>query len=188
VGKASSCARGFGKVARLAGLDSLKLRADADGVIPTLLLIGLVFGRWWKVAVPAAVIGWPILLIASGVDSGLRFAVTAGLLAAANVVVGALAYSALRLIARGFAALPNTTRLIADAGPGNNDPVWTRLAIAHDVERRADRRHGAVVFASVGPFLTSMTVRYRGAGSFNPSRHRSAGSASGDPSSRPLPR
>ena len=87
-------------------LDSLKVRGPrCRCVIPTLLLVGLVFGRWWKIVVPAAVIGWPVLLIATGVDSGLRFAVAAGLLAAANVFVGVLAYQGLRLIARGIAAL-----------------------------------------------------------------------------------
>jgi hypothetical protein len=72
-------------------------------VITTLLLVGLVFGRWWKTMIPAAVIGWPLLLIATDVDSG--FAVAAGLLVAANVVVGVLMYQALRLIARGLRGL-----------------------------------------------------------------------------------
>jgi hypothetical protein len=79
-------------------------------VIPTLLLVGLLFGRWWKIAIPATVIGWPLLLIATGVDSGWQFAVAAGLLAVANVVIGVLANQALRLLARGFAAFARTLR------------------------------------------------------------------------------
>jgi hypothetical protein len=80
-------------------------------VIPTLLLAGLAFGRWWKIAIPVAVIGWPILLVATGVDSGWRFVVAAGLLAAANVIAGALTYHAVRLIARGIAAFAGTRRV-----------------------------------------------------------------------------
>jgi hypothetical protein len=59
-------------------------------VIPTVLAVGLLFGRWWRISIPVAVIGWPILLIASGIDSGMRFAVEAALLAGANVVVGVI--------------------------------------------------------------------------------------------------
>jgi hypothetical protein len=69
-------------------------------VIPTVLLVGLLLGRWWKIAVPVAVVGWPALLILTGVDSGFKFAVAAGVLAAANVVVGILAYQAVRLVVR----------------------------------------------------------------------------------------
>jgi hypothetical protein len=78
-------------------------------VIPTLLLVGLLFGRWWKIAVPVAVVGWPALLIATGVDSGFGFAVSAGLLAAANVAVGVLAFLAVRLLVRGAAAIAGRT-------------------------------------------------------------------------------
>jgi hypothetical protein len=87
-----------------AGLDSGEPSADAEDVIPTVILVGLLFGRWWKITVPAAVLGWPTLLIASGVDSGFRFALAAGLLAAANVVLGVLAHQAVRLIVRRVAA------------------------------------------------------------------------------------
>lgn len=69
-------------------------------MIPTLLLTGLVLGRWWKITVPIAVLGWPVILIATGVDSGFGFAVAAALFAAANVVVGVLSYQGLRFIAR----------------------------------------------------------------------------------------
>jgi hypothetical protein len=74
-------------------------------MIPTVILVGLLFGRWWKITIPIAVVGWPTLLIADGVDSGFGFAVAAGLLAAENVVVGVLAYQAVRLLVRGAAAV-----------------------------------------------------------------------------------
>ena len=70
-------------------------------MIPTLLLVGLVFGRWWRIAVPVAVLGWPVLLIATGVVHGLPFALVAGAFAAANVLVGVLANFAIRLFVRG---------------------------------------------------------------------------------------
>ncbi|MGZ4130508.1 MAG: hypothetical protein ACXVPR_06750 [Actinomycetota bacterium] len=69
------------------------------------------FGRWWKVVVPAAVTAWPVLLITSGIDSGLAFFVNAGALAAANVVVGVFLFWLLRALVRSTAtaarALPH---------------------------------------------------------------------------------
>jgi hypothetical protein len=67
-------------------------------MIPTLLLVGVVLGRWWRIVVPLAVIGWVVLLIATDVGSGLSFAVGAGLLAAANVIVGTLLNQAARAL------------------------------------------------------------------------------------------
>jgi hypothetical protein len=59
-------------------------------MIPTLLLLGLILGPWWRVVVPAAAVGWPAFLIATNVDRGLGFAVSAGSLAVANVAIGVL--------------------------------------------------------------------------------------------------
>lgn len=73
-------------------------------MIPTLLLVGVVLGRWWRIVVPLAVVGWVVLLIATGVDSGLVFVVEAGLLAAANVIVGVLVNQAVRALVHGMAA------------------------------------------------------------------------------------
>jgi hypothetical protein len=67
-------------------------------MIPTLLLVGVVLGRWWRVVVPLAMIGWVVLLIATDVGSGSRFVVEAGLLAAANVIVGTLLNGAVRAL------------------------------------------------------------------------------------------
>jgi len=81
-------------------------------VIPTLLLVGLVLGRWWRVVIPVAAIGWAVLLIATGVDSGPSFAVAAALLGAVNVAVGVVVFQAARLflrslfMSRGEAAKP----------------------------------------------------------------------------------
>jgi hypothetical protein len=67
-------------------------------MIPTLLLVGVVLGRWWRVVLPLAVVGWIVLLIATDVGSGFRFVVEAGLLAAANVIVGAILNQAVRAL------------------------------------------------------------------------------------------
>jgi len=61
-------------------------------VIPTLILLGLVLGRWWRFVIPLAAVGWPILLLVTGVDRGLDFVVGASAFAFANVVVGVLLY------------------------------------------------------------------------------------------------
>lgn len=52
-------------------------------MIPSLLLPGLIVGRWWLV--PIAAVAWPVLLMVDGIGAGWRFGVSAGALAAANV-------------------------------------------------------------------------------------------------------
>lgn len=65
-------------------------------MIPTLLLVGLVLGKWWRVAIPAATIGWMALLVATGTGSALGFAVVAALYAIVNVTAGVLVFQAVR--------------------------------------------------------------------------------------------
>ncbi len=38
-------------------------------MIPTLILIGAVFGRWWRVTLLVSAVGWPVLLVATGTMS-----------------------------------------------------------------------------------------------------------------------
>ena len=73
-------------------------------MIPTLILFGLIFGRWWRPALVAAAIGWPAVLVATEtmeVEVGLLAA--AGL-AAINTGVGVLVHQsvlrAVRLLGR----------------------------------------------------------------------------------------
>lgn len=70
-------------------------------MIPTLLVLGFVAGlvpRGW-IAVPAAAVGWPLLLMAAESESGAGFALAAAALATANTAVGVLpGYSACRLV------------------------------------------------------------------------------------------
>ena len=35
-------------------------------MIPTLILFGLLFGRWWRLALVIGAVGWPVLLLATG--------------------------------------------------------------------------------------------------------------------------
>jgi hypothetical protein len=71
-------------------------------VIPTVILLGLIFGHWWKATLVTAAVGWPLLLIATGVDSGLDFALGAAALAMANAAIGILPNRLLWLLARGL--------------------------------------------------------------------------------------
>ena len=66
-------------------------------MIPTLIIVGLALGKWWRVVVPVAAIGWVISLIASGVGAGLPFALSAALFGLANVTLGALVFQGARL-------------------------------------------------------------------------------------------
>jgi hypothetical protein len=65
-----------------------------------LLVFGLVAGlfpRGWLFILVAA-IGWPLLLLASEIDSGLDFVVAASVLGAANAAVGTLGGFGLRKV------------------------------------------------------------------------------------------
>ena len=63
-------------------------------MIPTLILFGLVLGRWWRLALIAAAVGWPVLLIATDVIGvGLGLFGASGL-AIANTAVGVLVHQA----------------------------------------------------------------------------------------------
>ena len=61
-------------------------------MIPTMILLGLVLGRWRLVAIVIAALGWPMLLVVTDVvafDAGL---LEAAALAAANAAVGVLVH------------------------------------------------------------------------------------------------
>jgi len=70
-------------------------------MIPTLLLAGLVFGRWWRISIPAATIGWAVLLVADGSVADLPHFLGAALLGFINVTIGVSVFLALRLVIRG---------------------------------------------------------------------------------------
>ncbi|HEU4511702.1 MAG TPA: hypothetical protein VFR87_01210 [Nocardioidaceae bacterium] len=64
-------------------------------MIPTMILFGAIFGRWWSITLAVAAFGWPVLLVATdvvAVNSGL---IEAGVLAVANAGVGVLLHQGL---------------------------------------------------------------------------------------------
>jgi hypothetical protein len=67
-----------------------------------MLLVGLVFGRWWWATIPVGTIAWVVLLIATDVGSGLSFALGAAALGALNIIVGVLVYQAIARMVRGL--------------------------------------------------------------------------------------
>lgn len=61
-------------------------------MIPTMILLGLILGRWWWLALGVASIGWPLILLTTNVV-GFDYDLIAGaVLAAANAGVGVLAH------------------------------------------------------------------------------------------------
>ena len=69
-------------------------------MIPTMLLFGFIFGRWWKSALLVGTVGWVLLLWS---DPGTRnfdpeFVLTAGALGLANTAVGVLVHQLLRAV------------------------------------------------------------------------------------------
>jgi len=61
-------------------------------MIPTMLLVGLVLGRWWRVVIPVGAAAWAVALVVTGVGSGVAFLGEAALFAAVNIAVGALVF------------------------------------------------------------------------------------------------
>jgi hypothetical protein len=81
-------------------------------VIPTLILIGAVFGRWWRVTLLVSAVGWPVLLVVTGaMGIGPALVGVAGL-AALNAGVGVLLHQGIlhggRKLRRALAARRNT--------------------------------------------------------------------------------
>ncbi|GAA6527867.1 hypothetical protein [Intrasporangium sp. DVR] len=64
-------------------------------MIPTMILFGLVLGRWWPVTLLVAAFGWPALLVATDVVSVNAGLIAAAALALVNAGVGVLIYQGL---------------------------------------------------------------------------------------------
>lgn len=70
-------------------------------MIPTMILFGLVTGRWWRLALVAAAIVWPGLLLFDGVMGVSVDLLAAALLGMVNAAVGVAVHQAvLRLVRR----------------------------------------------------------------------------------------
>jgi len=69
-------------------------------VIPTMILFGLLLGRWWKVALVVGTSAWPVLLWAQGVIAAPSEIVGAGALGLANTAVGVMAHQLVLALVR----------------------------------------------------------------------------------------
>jgi hypothetical protein len=67
-------------------------------VIPTMILFGVVFGRWPKTSLIVGTTGWPLLLLGQGTLHSAQGAVGAAALGLVNTLIGvALHHGGLRL-------------------------------------------------------------------------------------------
>lgn len=73
-------------------------------MIPTMIVFGLVLGRWWRVALAGAAVFWPTLLLVTGVLSFSRSQLAqlalAALLGLVNAAVGVAVHQVLLLLVR----------------------------------------------------------------------------------------
>lgn len=79
-------------------------------MIPTMILLGVVLGRWWWVALVVSALGWPILLVATDTMNFEPGLLAAAGLAVLNTGVGVLIHQGVlwthRGIRRGLASRP----------------------------------------------------------------------------------
>lgn len=81
-------------------------------MIPTVILWGLIFGRWWKATLIGSAVAWPAVLVADGV-MGLEpeQLTAAALLAVVNAAVGAAVHQGVlwlvRRVRRNGSAVPS---------------------------------------------------------------------------------
>lgn len=69
-------------------------------MIPTLILFGLIFGRWWRSSLVVGTVGWPVLLLATHTVSSLAETAGAAGLALLNTGVGVLIHQAVSTLVR----------------------------------------------------------------------------------------
>ncbi|PZG11978.1 hypothetical protein C1I95_26845 [Micromonospora craterilacus] len=69
-------------------------------MIPTLILFGLVFGRWWRSTLVVAALGWPVLLVVTDALDVEPRLLTAAVLAVGNAGAGVLIHQGIRWMVR----------------------------------------------------------------------------------------
>jgi len=77
-------------------------------VIPTMILFGLLLGRWWKLALLVGTSGWTVLLWSLGLLATPTEIVGAAVLALANTAVGVLVHQVLLAFVRRVRGHPPT--------------------------------------------------------------------------------
>jgi hypothetical protein len=66
-------------------------------MIPTMILFGVIFGRWWRITLVAAALAWPLLLVATDVVGFSTSLIGAAALAVVNAGVGVLVHQGVLL-------------------------------------------------------------------------------------------
>lgn len=61
-------------------------------MIPTMILFGVIFGRWWRITLVAAALAWPLLLVATDVVAFSTSLIGAAALAVVNAGGGVLVH------------------------------------------------------------------------------------------------
>ena len=69
-------------------------------MIPTMIVFGLITGRWWRLALVAAAILWPALLLVDGAMGVSASLLVAALLGAVNAAIGVAVHQALLWLVR----------------------------------------------------------------------------------------
>jgi hypothetical protein len=70
-------------------------------VIPTMIVFGLLFGRWWRSTLLIGTVGWVVVLLGSGIiEPDPRNLVLASALAFANTAVGVAVHQAVLFTVR----------------------------------------------------------------------------------------
>jgi hypothetical protein len=69
-------------------------------MIPTMMLVGLVFGRWWRTTLIAAAVLWPALVAWTAGPVTVGQVIGASLLGVANAAVGVLVHQAVLWLVR----------------------------------------------------------------------------------------
>lgn len=83
-------------------------------MIPTVILWGLIFGRWWRATLIGSAIAWPAVLVANGImglESGL---LAAAALAVANAAVGVAVHQGVLWVVR---RVRRDTPVASESGP-----------------------------------------------------------------------
>lgn len=80
------------------------VRRQVTTVIVTMIFVGLVFGRWWRTAIVAGAVLWPVVLLVTGLELTPAAFGLAVVLGAANTAVGVLVHQALLALVRWYRA------------------------------------------------------------------------------------
>ena len=78
-------------------------------MIPSLIVLGLVLGRWWRLALLVGAVGWPVLLGLMGLLESPTAVVVSSALAVANTGLGVLVHQGVLHAYRHLARRPEPT-------------------------------------------------------------------------------